>query len=329
MNTDRNELGKHYGSSNLPCPGVLIATREQQRPEMPLLTRQEQEQLAAWNATRYEYARDVCIPQLVARQANATPDAIALVDADRALSYAELNRRANQLAHYLRELGVRASVLVALCAERSVDMVVGLLAILKAGGAYLPLDPAYPPERLAFMLQDARAPVLVTQQHLASRFANLDTRPHIVCLDADAALLARQSAADPSCAISITDLAYVIYTSGSTGQPKGVQIAHDSLLNLVFWHQRAFSVTSSDRATQVASPAFGTQRFYFMHFAFHFHLAFFYHRGLYQGCGFGGKTGFDEFIHFFGKFATGQTGLVHHIVINNIDHHFRHFEYIL
>ena len=253
---DRNQLAKHSGFSNLPNSGVFIATREQHHPEMPLLTRQEQEQLAAWNATQYEYARDVCVPQLVAKQAGATPDAIAVVDADQVLSYEELNRRANRLAHYLRELGVRANVLVALCAERSVDMVVGLLAILKAGGAYVPLDHAYPLERLAFMLQDAQAPVLVTQHHLASRFANLDTRPHVICLDADAALLARQSAADPSCAISMTDLAYVIYTSGSTGRPKGVQILHDSLLNLVFWHQRAFSVTSSDRATQVASPAF-------------------------------------------------------------------------
>jgi amino acid adenylation domain-containing protein/FkbM family methyltransferase len=254
VNADRNELGKHYGSSNLSYSEVKIATREQQRPEMTPLTRQEQP--AAWNAFAHEYPREAYVPQLVARQASATPDAIALVSVDRTFSYEELNRRANQLAHYLQKLGVRANVLVALCAERSMDMVVGLLAILKAGGAYVPLDPAYPPERLAFMLRDAQTPVLVTQQHLASRFANLDTRPHIVYLDADAALLAQQSAADPSCAISITDLAYVIYTSGSTGQPKGVQILHDSLLNLVFWHQRAFSVTSSDRATQVASPAF-------------------------------------------------------------------------
>src|SRR5205807_7049773 len=108
---------------SLPNSCVLIASREQQHSEMPLLTRQEQEQLTAWNATRYEYARGVCVPQLVAKKASATPDTIAVVDADQVLSYRELNRRANQLAHYLRELGVRANVLVALCAERSVDMV--------------------------------------------------------------------------------------------------------------------------------------------------------------------------------------------------------------
>lgn len=256
MHAGRIELTKHSGFPNLSNSGVLIPAREHHHSELPLLTRQEQEQLAAWNATQSEFPRDLCVPQLVARQAEATPDAIAAVDVVQALRYDELNRRANQLAHYLQKQGVGANVLVALCAERSVDMVVGLLAILKAGGAYVPLDSAYPPERLAFMLHDSQAPVIITHQHLAPRFANLDTRPHVVRLDADAPLLSRQSAADPTCAISTADLAYVIYTSGSTGRPKGVLITHNNLLNLVFWHQNAFSVTSSDRATQVASPAF-------------------------------------------------------------------------
>ena len=256
MYADYNELAKRYGFPDLPGSDTLTSIRVQQRPEMPLLTRQEQEQLAAWNATWHGYPRDVCVPQLVAMQARIRPEAIALAGVDRVLSYGELNRRANQLAHHLQDLGVRANVLVASCVERSVDMVVVLLAVLKAGGAYVPMDPAYPPERLTFMLQDTQAPVLVTQQHLAPRFVTLDTQTHVISLDADAALLDQKSAADPSCLVTVADLAYVIYTSGSTGRPKGVQIEHGSLLNLVYWHQRAFEITPPDRATQVAGPAF-------------------------------------------------------------------------
>jgi amino acid adenylation domain-containing protein len=183
-----------------------------------------------------------------------TPEAVALVAGDQELCYAELNRRANQLAHYLHTLGVGPNSRVALCVERSLDMVVGFLGILKAGGAYVPLDPAYPAERLAFLLEDAQAPVLVTQQHLVARLPVRDA--HIVCMDADAARLGRHHTSDPVFTASLADLVYVIYTSGSTGRPKGVQIAHGSLLNLILWHQRTFAVTSADRATQLTSPAF-------------------------------------------------------------------------
>ncbi len=195
-----------------------------------------------------------CIPQLVAKWAAAAPDAVAIVADGQALSYRELNRRANQLAHYLQALGVRPDTLVGLCVERSLDMVVGLLGILKAGGAYVPLDPGYPEERLAFMLRDARAPVLLTQQKLAERLS--EQAAQVICLDADAELLGRQRADEPAIAATAANLAYVIYTSGSTGQPKGVQITHGSLLNLVCWHQDTFAVTAADRATQLASPAF-------------------------------------------------------------------------
>src|SRR5579863_1588008 len=248
------EMGRVLMEEKQEFSRIGVVTEEPGKNQFP--TSNLDQQLAAWNATQQNYPTGACVPHLMARQTTATPDGIALGMGEQTLTYRELNQRANQLAHYLQSLGIGPNVLVGLCVERSFDLVVGLLGILKAGDAYVPLDSAYPPERLAFMLRDAEAPILVTQQHLASRFANLDTRPHVICLDADAALLARQSAADPSCTISITDLAYVIYTSGSTGRPKGVQIQHDSLLNLVFWHQRAFSVTSSDRATQLASPAF-------------------------------------------------------------------------
>src|SRR5918911_3379381 len=133
----------------------------------------------------------MCVPHLVSRQAAMAPEAVALVAGDQALCYAELNRRANQLAHYLHTLGVGPNRRVALCVERSPDMVVGLLGILKAGGAYVPLDPAYPTERLVFLLADAQAPVLVTRQHLTPRLAARDA--HLVCLDTDAAVLATYS----------------------------------------------------------------------------------------------------------------------------------------
>ena len=246
-------------SRNTSVNIIHTVEREQPVAGMPQLTERERRKLAAWNTTQQNYPQDACVHQLVARQAAATPDAVAVVMGDQVLSYGELNERANQLGHLLQTLGVGPDVLVGLCIERSLDMIIGLLGILKAGGAYVPLDPGYPPERLTFMLRDAQAPVLVTKQHLVTQLHTQRARD--VCLDADAALLTKQSANDPvSCEEGIfphpENLAYVIYTSGSTGQPKGVQITHSNLLNLVFWHQRAFEVTSSDRATQVSSPAF-------------------------------------------------------------------------
>ena len=210
--------------------------------------------LALWNMNQQDYPQDACVPQLVAMQAAMTPDAIALTSGKQVLSYEELNRQANQLGHYLQTLGAREGTLVGLCVERSLDMVVGLLGILKAGAAYVPLDPSYPIERLSFMLQDARVPVLITQQLLAERLHLARTK--IICLESHKSLLNQQNINDPTSRITANDLAYVIYTSGSTGQPKGVQITHGSLLNLVFWHRRAFEIAASDRATQVASPAF-------------------------------------------------------------------------
>lgn len=231
-----------------------VAVNEIYLPERLHLSELEQQRVADWNATQQDYPRDLCIPQLVTQQADATPDAIALVAIDQKMSYKELNQRANQLAHYLRRLGVRPNMPVGICIERSPDMVVGMLGILNAGGAYVPMDPSYPPERLTFMLEDAHITILLTHQHLKERFAADNV--HIVCLDRDTAILAQESTGDLPSLSTITDLAYIIYTSGSTGRPKGAQITHDSLLNLVFWHQRAFNVTPSDRATQVASPAF-------------------------------------------------------------------------
>ena len=211
-------------------------------------------QMATWNATELDYLVYASVPQLIAAQAAATPDALALTSGEQVCTYGELNRRANQLAHLLQAQGVGSNVLVGLCVERSIEMVVGLLGILKAGGAYLPLDHTYPSERLAFMLEDARVPVLVTQQSIADQLHISEART--VCLDTAAPMLEQQSTAEPGFTATIDDMAYVIYTSGSTGRPKGVQITHKGLLNLVYWHQQAFELTPSDRATQLTSPAF-------------------------------------------------------------------------
>ncbi len=255
MYSDSNEITDPSRDTSVHT--IYAAKSEQPVTPEPRLTELERRQLAAWNATQQNYSRDACVHQLVARQAAATPGAVVM--GDQVLSYRELNERANQLGHFLQTLGVGPDVLVGLCIERSLDMIVGLLGILKAGGAYVPLDPGYPPERLAFMLHDAQVPVLVTKRHLVTRLPA--DSACVVCLDADAELLAQQSANDPddykgAVCPSPENLAYVIYTSGSTGQPKGVQVTHNSLLNLVYWHQQAFDLSPSDRATQVTSPAF-------------------------------------------------------------------------
>ena len=207
-----------------------------------------------WNATQQNYSFNSCVPQLVAQQAAATPHAIALISGEQVWSYSQLNRRANQLAHHLRALGVGPDVPVACCLERSFDLVVALLAVLKARGAYVPLDPAYPTDRLVFMLADTQAPVLLTQRDLADKLPM--TNAEVVYLDSEDAPFDFLPQTDPYEDAAPDDLAYVIYTSGSTGHPKGVQITHRNPLNLVFWHQQAFAVTAADKATQVASPAF-------------------------------------------------------------------------
>jgi amino acid adenylation domain-containing protein len=245
--------GVKSASINMLNDGSRTIVGDEQHIDRSLQT-EDKQQIAAWNATEQEYPTNACVQQLVASQAIATPDAVALVANSQALSYREWNRRSNQLAHFLQALGVGPNTLVGLCLERSLDMVVGLLGILKAGGAYVPLDPTYPSERLTFMLEDSQTSVLVTQQHLASRLA--PQKVQVVCLDSDAVVLAQQSGTEPISTVTSDDLVYVIYTSGSTGRPKGVQITHKSLLNLVFWHQHAFAVAQVDRATQVTSPAF-------------------------------------------------------------------------
>jgi amino acid adenylation domain-containing protein len=196
----------------------------------------------------------VSVAELVKQRAAENPGVIAVVASGESLSYLELDRRANRLAHYLRSIGVGRNVAAGLYFDRSPAMVVAALAILKAGGAYIPLDPMLPAERLAFMLRDADARVVVSSKNLTA------TLPagawQVVTVDGDAQKIAAQPETQPEGAPAPDDLAYIIYTSGSTGQPKGVELLHSGLSNLVSWHQRAFQVTAADRASAMASLGF-------------------------------------------------------------------------
>ncbi|WKA26398.1 non-ribosomal peptide synthetase [Bradyrhizobium roseum] len=207
-----------------------------------------------WNATACAYPQDRCLHELFGEQAARTPDAVAVVYEDERLSYGELDRRSNRLAHHLRGLGVGPEVIVGLCVERSVGMVVGLLGILKAGGAYLPLDPSYPAERLAYMVADASAPVIVTQQHLVESLPAHDG--HVVRIDADREQIERHPDTAPVNTTRPANLAYVIYTSGSTGRPKGVMITHGSVVRLLKATEAWFEFSSKDVWTLFHSYAF-------------------------------------------------------------------------
>jgi amino acid adenylation domain-containing protein len=194
------------------------------------LTAQERLQLTVeWNDTRTDYPHVACIHQLIEEQAAQNPTGIAVQFRDQQLSYRDLDGRANQLAHYLRAQGVGPGDLVGICLERSLEMIVALVAVLKAGAAYVPLDPTYPQARLAFMLADTQAPVVLTQQHLTGRLPHYTGQA--ICLDTDWPTIAQQRDQKPANDATTTDPVYVIYTSGSTGKPKGVQITHRNLIH--------------------------------------------------------------------------------------------------
>ena len=213
----------------------VVANPDQPISDLPLLTEAEKHQLLIeWNDTKTDYPKDKCIHQLFEEQVEKSPDAIAVVFEDQQVTYRELNNRANQLARYLQKLGVGPEVLVGLCLERSVDMIVALLAILKAGGAYVPLDPELPRERIAFMLQDANASMILTQKPLASLLPAANAR-RIFLDEQDWQGLTPDLAdqPDPTAQVSPNQAAYVIYTSGSTGQPKGTLVTHCNVVRLI------------------------------------------------------------------------------------------------
>ncbi|HEY0607596.1 MAG TPA: amino acid adenylation domain-containing protein, partial [Herpetosiphonaceae bacterium] len=232
----------------------IVEHCDQPVADLPLLTAAEREQLALWNSTALDYDSQRCLHELFAEQAKQTPDAIALTafgdgsSASAQLTYAELDRRADAIARYLRTIGVGPDVPVGLYMERTEALVAAILGVLKAGGCYVPLDPAYPTERLQFVLEDTRMPVLLTQESLISTWPDLlaqpastDSQPQVIYLDRDSDLIAQAAADLPDSGVVADNLAYVIYTSGSTGRPKGVAISHRSATALLAWAETVFS----------------------------------------------------------------------------------------
>ncbi|WP_394831236.1 non-ribosomal peptide synthase/polyketide synthase [Pendulispora rubella] len=230
----------------------IVAAPEARIDALPLLTDAERQKVAvAWNTTEVAFPRDVCVHQLVEGHAERTPDAVAAHFGDQQITFGALNRRANRLAHHLRARGVGPGVAVCICVERSLEMLVGLLGISKAGGAYVPLDPRHPVGRMAPILEEVGAPVVLTQSRLVDRLPA--SRAGIVLLDAplDAGADARED--DPVSGVGPGHLAYVIYTSGSTGAPKGVMISHDALANYLDWAVRTYR-PAEGRGAPVQSP---------------------------------------------------------------------------
>ena len=237
--------------------GAIVAAPGQSVSQLPLLTAGERQQLLVqWNDTFTQYEqRRQSLHRLCEVQAERTPDVVALVFEDEELTFAELNRRANQLAHHLRGRGVGPDVLVGVLMERSVEMVVGLLGILKAGGAYVPLDVSSPSERLSLMLKDAAPPVLLTQAGLLERLA--DYRGQTLCLDSEwESIATAQTEENPLDLTGADNLAYVIYTSGSTGQPKAVMNTHGAIVNRLLWMQDAYRLSAADRVLQKTPYSF-------------------------------------------------------------------------
>jgi amino acid adenylation domain-containing protein len=213
-----------------------------------------QQILVDWNATASDYPRDACVHQLIELQAQRTPDALAACFADQTLTYAQLERRANQLARHLIKVGVTPGSMVAISVERSLEMLVSLLAIWKAGAAYIPLDPGYPRERLSYILQQTSTPILITQSNLVSRLPVFDTR--LICLDRDAVLVARELQTAPNLPCDSQSNAYVIFTSGSTGKPKGVEVTHRNVVNLLCSMREQPGLTPQDRLLAVTTLSF-------------------------------------------------------------------------
>ncbi|NEQ98487.1 MAG: amino acid adenylation domain-containing protein, partial [Cyanothece sp. SIO2G6] len=228
---------------------AIVANPKQPLEHLPLLLDMERQQLlTGWNDTAVAYPTDSCIHSLFEAQVERTPEAIALQFETQSLTYAQLNAKANQLAHHLQTLGVGPETLVGICVERSLEMVIGLFGILKAGGAYVPIDPGYPSDRLTYMLTDSATPVLLTQQHLVAALPEHSAT--CLCLDTDWPTIATHPKTNPDSSVQSTHLAYLIYTSGSTGKPKGVMNEHRGVCNRLLWMQDEYQLEGSDRVLQ-------------------------------------------------------------------------------
>jgi amino acid adenylation domain-containing protein len=239
---------------------AISETPEARVGDLPLLSRAErQEIIEEWNQTESEYESQRCLHELIEHRVEAGPDAIALIYQEQRVSYGELNRRANQLAHYLKRLGVGPETRVGICLERSPEMIEAVLGALKAGGVYVPLDPSYPLERLAYMLEDAGVMAMVTERGLLEKLPVYSVR--IVNLDEERERIAGCRDENPVGGPGAENLAYIIYTSGSTGQPKGVQVAHRGLCNVAGAQAKAYGLGPEDRVFQFASLSFDAAAF--------------------------------------------------------------------
>ncbi len=233
---------------------AIVTDPEQKLSRLPMLSAAEKLQLGEWNRTETEFPHDHCMHELVDEQAARTPAAIAAEHADQRLTYRELEQRANQLAHFLQKRGVGPESKVGICLRRSLELPVALLAVLKAGGACVPLDPAYPKERLAYMLEDSQTKLVLTQPGLLAEVTDFDAE--VIALDADWQSFSRESVESVRSGVTPENLAYVIYTSGSTGKPRGVQLTHRGLVNHNTAAIKLFDITPSDRMAQFASISF-------------------------------------------------------------------------
>src|SRR5581483_976291 len=233
----------------------LLSTSDQCLRQLAVLTEQEQLLLRRWNATnREEFKTGEGLHDVIERQVRQTPEAVALVCEEHWLTYDELNRQANRLAHRLRDWGVGPEVLVGICLQRSLELVIALLAVLKAGGAYVPLDPDYPQERLHYLLSDAQVAVLLTQHALEERLPPGPGR--ILWLDEPEPVQDLQAQQDLGVPVEGRQAVYMLYTSGSTGRPKGVKNEHAGLINRLLWMQEAYGLTPQDRVLQKTPVSF-------------------------------------------------------------------------
>ena len=229
--------------------GGIVSNPDRRISDLPLLTEGERQQiLVEWNRTEVACRKDRCLHELFAEQVERTPEAAAVVFGDQRLTYRELNEHANQLARQLQKSGVGPDTLVGICVERSLEMVIGLLGILKAGGAYVPLDSEYPKERLAFMLEDANVPLLLTQARLAGSIPAHKAK--VIQLDEDWPIIAAESLANVRSPVQPHHLAYMIYTSGSTGRPKGALNTHRGICNRLLWMQDRYQLGAADTVMQ-------------------------------------------------------------------------------
>ena len=233
---------------------AIAADPEQKISELPMLSAAERGQFAEWNATETEYPRELCMHELVEGQVGRTPDASAVEHGSLSLTYRELNHRANQLAHFLRKRGIGPESKVGICLRRSLELPVALLAVLKSGAACVPLDPAYPKERLTYMLEDSQTSLVLTQPGLLAEVT--DFAAEVVNLDAEWKLFAGESHENVGSGVRPENLAYIIYTSGSTGKPRGVLLTHGGLVNHNVAAAKLFGITPADRMAQFASISF-------------------------------------------------------------------------